>query len=155
MKFIRGKTSSGFCPRSLALRYYQNKICPPFLLLLSSVLYSLPLIFTVHVQIQIDSVDTCPISPSPKSSGVVVRLKSMVQLGYKAFNMLVAAFSQIFPSLPLSYSFLILILFHGMVWYVALNGGSYPPFLALPSREGVLPRTTPRTIPIGYHSSAY
>ena len=55
---------------------------------------------------------------------------------------MVAAFSKIFPDLPLSCSFLILILFHGMVRCVALNGKSYPPSSALPSQEGVLPRTT-------------
>ena len=155
MNFIRGKTSSGFCPRSLALKYYQNKICPPFLLLLSSVLYSLPLIFTVHVQIQIDSVDTCPISPSLKFSGVVVRLKSTVQLVAEHLMRRQQLSPRYFQAWPLSCSFLILILFHGMVWCVALNGKPYPPSLVLLVREQVLPWTTPEVILIGFHFFAY
>ena len=47
---------------------------------LSSILYyPFPPISTFHVQIQIDNFDICPISPSLKSLGVTVRLKSMVQ----------------------------------------------------------------------------
>ena len=50
----------------------------------------------------------------------------------------------------MSYSFLILILFHGMVRCVALNGRSYPPSSALPNREGVLPRIIPGVILVGF-----
>ena len=137
-KVLLEKDILGFCQRRLILRYCSPNFVPslasPFLFLFSSILQSLPFISTVHVQIQIDSVDTCPINPSLKSSGVVVRLKSMVQEVYRAFNAMIVAFSQIFSGIPLSCSFLILILFHGMVRCVALSGRSYPPSSVLPSR---------------------
>ena len=158
MKFIkknRPPVSSEEIDSQILLKQDLLLVPPPFLLLFSFVLYSIPFISTIHVQIQIDNVDTCPINFSLKSSRVVVRLKNTIQLVYKAFNATVAAFSQIFPDPPLSSSFLSLILFHVMVQCVALNSKSFPPFSALPSQEGVLPWTTPRVILIGFHSFIY
>ena len=117
----------------------------PFFFPFSSILYYLSFIYTVHVQIQIGSANTCPINPSLKPSGVVV----------KAFNVILATSSQIFPCLPLSCSFLILILFHGTVRSVALNGRPYPLSSALPSRGGVLPWTTLGVALIRYHFFTY
>ena len=111
----------------------------PFLLYL----YCLPLISTIHVQIQINSADTCPINPSLKFLGVVVKAKKYSSVSCRAFNVIVVAFSQIFPCLPLSCSLLIPIIFHGMVRSVALNGRPFPLSSAWPGRGGVLPRTGP------------
>ena len=52
----------------------------------------------------------------------------------------------------MSCSFLTLVLFHGMVRSIILNGRPYLFSSALPSRGGVLSRTAPRMIPIGFHS---
>ena len=130
-------------------------LAPPLLFLFSSILYSLPFISTVHVQIQIDSIDTCPISLSLKSSGVVVRLKNMVQLVAEHLMRLQQLSLRYFQVWPLFCSFLILILFHGMICCVALNGKPYPPSLALLVREWVLPRNQPGVILIGFHFFAY
>ena len=116
------------------LPYYQS--FPP-------ILCYLLLISTVHVQIQIDSADTCPTSPSLKSLGVVVNAEKQGSVNCIALNAIVTAFSQIFPCLPLSFSFLILILFHGMVRSVTLNGRPPPLSLALLSQGGVLPWAEP------------
>ena len=144
---------------ALKLCYKSGTQVPPpgslFFFLFSSILYYLPSISTVHVQIQIDSANTCPISPSLKSLGVVVKAKKHGSVSCRTFNVIVAAFSQIFPCLPLFCSFLILIIFHGMDWSVALNSGPYPLSSALPSQGGVLPRTTPRVALIGFHFFTY
>ena len=71
---------------------------------------------------------------------MVVKAKKYGLISCRAFKVTIAAFSQIFSCLPLSCSFLILILFHGMVRSVALNGRPFPLFSTLPSRGGVLPR---------------
>ena len=88
---------------------------PPLVFALFSILYYFPSIPTAHVQIQIYGADTCPISPSPKSLRVVLKAGKQGSVSCKTLNALAAAFSQIFPYLSLSFSFLILILFHGVV----------------------------------------
>ena len=70
-------------------------------------------ISTVHVQIQIYGADTCPISSSPKSLGVVVKAEKQGSVSWRTLNELAVVFSQIFPCLSLSFS-LILIPFHGV-----------------------------------------
>ena len=144
---------------ALKLCYKSGTQVPPpgslFFFLFSSILYYLPSISTVHVQIQIDSANTCPISPSLKSLGVVVKAKKHGSVSCRTFNVIVAAFSQIFPCLPLFCSFLILIIFHGMVRNVALNGRPCPLSSALPSRGGVIPRTTPELVLTGFHFFTY
>ena len=122
--FIRGDSFFIYLPPS-----YQS--FPP-------ILYYLLPISIIHVQIQIDSDDTCPISPFPKSLGVVVKVEKQGSVSYRAFNVIVAAFPQIFSGLPLSFSFLILILFHGMTRSITLNDRLSLLSLALPGRGGVL-----------------
>ena len=115
------------CPKSL--------LSPPFI---SLYLYYFLLFPTVHVQIQVDSDDVCPISPFPKSLGVVVKIEKQGSVSYKALNVIVTAFPQIFLGLPLSFLFLIFILFHGTVWSVILNDRPSLLSSALPGRGGVL-----------------
>ena len=142
-----GKDVLEFYPRRLILKYCSqyfvtslvSRFGPGFSFPFSSILYYLPLISTVHMQIQIDSTDTCPISLSPKSLGVIVKVKKHGSVSCRALNAIVAPFSQIFPCLPLSFSFLILIIFHGMIWSVTLNGRPSPLSSALVGRGGVLP----------------
>ena len=93
----------------------------PFVFALSPILYCLPSISTAHVQIQIYGADTCPISPSPKSLGVIVKAEKQGSVSCRTLNAIVAAFSQIFPCLSLFFSFLILILFCGVVRCVTLK----------------------------------
>ena len=82
---------------------------PPFTSPVPSILYYFPPISTVHIQIQIYGADTCPISPSP-NFGVVVKARKQGSINCRTLNALAATFSQIFPCLSLSFSFLILIL---------------------------------------------
>ena len=117
----------------------------------SSILYYLPFISTVYVQIQIGSTDNCPINPSLRSFEVVVKAEKHGSVSCRAFNAIVAASSQIFQCLPLSYSFLILIIFHGMVRSVTLNDRPYPLSSVLTSRRGVLPQATFGVALIGFY----
>ena len=103
----------------------------PFVFALSPILYYLPSISTVHVQIQIYGADTCPISPSPKSFGVVVKAGKQGLVSCRILNALAADFSQIFSCLSLSFSFLILILFHGVVRCVTFRWLTIPFLLGL------------------------
>ena len=103
----------------------------PLLLVPSSILYYLSLISTVHVQIQIYGVDTCPISPSPKSLGVVVKAGKQGSVSCRTLNVLATVFSQIFSCLSLSFSFLILILFRGVVRCVTFRWLTVPFLLGL------------------------
>ena len=74
---------------------------------------------------------------------MVVKAEKHGSVSCRAFNAIVATFSQIFPCLPLSCSFFILIIFRGMVRSVALNCSPFPMSSALPGQGGVLPWTGP------------
>ena len=93
--------------------------------------------------------------PLPKVFGSSCKAEKHDLVGCRAFNAMVETFSQIFPDFPLSCSFLILIIFHGMVRNVALNGRPYPLSSVLPSRGGVLPWTTPGVALIKFHFFTY
>ena len=104
---------------------------PPLLPVWSSILYYFLPISTVHMQIQIYGADTCPISPSPKSLGVVVKARKQGSVSCRTLNALTAAFSQIFSCLSLSFSFLILILFRGVVRCITFRWLTVPFLLRL------------------------
>ena len=93
----------------------------------------------VHVQIEIHRANTCPISLFPKSLGVVVKAEKHGSVRYRALNAIVAAFSQIFSSFPLSFYVLVLILFHGMTRNVDLSNRLFLLSSTTPGQGGVLP----------------
>ena len=143
----QGESSSDFIQRRrlilnmlLFLFCYQSGFPPTLVFTLSSILYYLPPISTVHVQIQIYGTDTCPISPSPKALGVVVKVGKQGSVSCRTLNVLAAAFSQIFPCLSLSFSFLMLILFRGVAKCITFRWLIIPFLLALayPSRSSSL-----------------
>ena len=110
---------------------------PPFYFILSSPFHLYPPCVD-----QIVSVDPYPISTFLKSLGSSCKAKNHCSgSSCRAFNVVAAAFHQIFHSFPLSSSFLILILIRGMVQNVALDGRPHLLTSALLSRGSIPPRT--------------
>ena len=100
---------------------------------------SLPFILVFFLPIQIHSADTCPISPSPKLLRVVVKAEKHGSVRYKAPNAIMAAFPWIFLFFPLSFSVLVLFLFHGMTQTATLSDRLFPLSSTTLGRGGVLP----------------
>ena len=74
---------------------------------------------------------------------MVVKVEEYDSASCRAFNAIVVAFSWIFPYLPLSYSFLVLILYPRMARSITLNGRPFLLSSALPGLERVLPQIGP------------